>query len=101
MYEKIVEEFMNHPRDIHTVPLNSKSYRWFYVFVNDGNIYVEPGHNNTPKSTVRKRLLPEKEFNEILEIYHRRMSGEQVSREAQNCTRSQVYWYGIFSAMNL
>ena len=101
MYGKIVKEFINNPRDIHTIPIHSKTYRWFYVFVNDGNIYVEPGHNNSPKCTVKKRLLPKKECNEILRIYHRRMHGEQVSKEAQNCTHSQVYWYGIFSAMNL
>lgn len=101
MYKKIVEEFMNHPRDVRTIPIRSKSYKWFYVFVNGGNIYVETGHNNSPKSTVRKRRLPEQECNKILEIYHRRRSGVQVSKEAQACTRSQVYWYGIFSAMNL
>ena len=101
MYRKIVEEFMNHPRDIHTVPISSKSYKWFYVFVNNDTIYVESSHHNTPKSSVKRRSLPKEECSKILEIYHRRMAGEQVSHDAQACTRSQVYWYGIFSEMNL
>lgn len=101
MYQRIVEEFLNHPRDIHTVPLHSKSYMWFHVFVKNGNIYVEPAHYNTPKSCVKRRVLHEEECRKILELYHRRMAGENVYLEAQACTWSQVYWYGIFSEMNL
>ena len=101
MYRQIVQEFTHHPRDIHTVPTCSNSHKWFYVFTDNGILYVEAGHHNTPKSSVKRRALSEAECNKILEIYHRRMAGEQVSREAQDCTYSQVYWYGIFSEMNL
>ena len=101
MYDKIIEEFKYHPRDIHTVPLHSKIYKWFYVFVENDNLCVEPAHHNSPKSSVKKRVLLRNECNHILEIYHKRMIGEQISREAQECTRSQVYWYGIFSELNL
>ncbi|MBE6949699.1 MAG: hypothetical protein E7456_07655 [Ruminococcaceae bacterium] len=101
MYKRIVEEFRNHPRDVHTVPTNSRPYMWFYVFVDKDKIYIEPGHHNFPKSNVKKRLLSEKECNDILAIYHRRLAGERVYDEAKDCTHSQVYWYGIFSDMNL
>lgn len=42
MYNNLINEFKFNPRDIHTVPLKSKSHKWFYV-------YVEIAHNNTPK----------------------------------------------------
>lgn len=101
MYKRLVEEFMRSPRDVHTVPVTRKDYKWFYVFARSNNLYVESARNNTPKCVVKRRVLPEKECNEILTIYHRRLAGEQVSTEAQNCTWSQVYWYGIFSELNL
>ena len=101
MYQQIVAEFTKCPRDLHTVPLRSKSYTWFHVFVENGNVMVEASRHNTPKSAVRRRVLHEKECNTILEIYHRRLAGEKVSREAKECTYSQIYWYGIFSEMKL
>ena len=101
MYDKIIKDFKCRPRDVHTVPIRSKLYKWFHVFVENGILYVESAHYNTPKSSVKKRALLREECNNILEIYHRRMAGEQISHEAQACTHSQVYWYGIFSDLSL
>ena len=101
MYRKIIEEFSKFPRDIHTVPLKSNKSLWFHVFVKDNTIHIEPSHNKTPSSKAKPRKLPETECAKILEIYHRRAKGEAVSKEAQACTYSQVYWYGIFAEMNL
>lgn len=101
MYRTIVDEFRNHPRDVHTVPLHAKSYKWFYVFVDNGNLYVESGHYNSPKSSVKRRMLSEGECNRVLELYRQRSKGVQISQEAQKCTYSQVYWYGIFSEMKV
>lgn len=101
MYRKLIESFKGNPRDVHTVPVMRKDYKWFYVFVEKDNLYVETAHDHTPKCSVKRRRLQERECNEILSIYHRRICGEQVSSEAQECTRSQVYWYGIFSDLNL
>ena len=101
MYKKIVTEFSKFPRDICTVPLKSNSHLWFHVFVKENTIYIEPSHNKTPSSKAKLRKLPESECEKILEIYHRRAKGEAVSKEAQDCTHSQVYWYGIFSEMKL
>ena len=101
MYKKMVEDFVRNPRDVHTVPFIHREYKWFYVFAENGNLYVEPAHNHNPKCSVKRRLLQEKECNDILSIYHRRARGEKISAEAQKCTRSQVYWYGIFSELNM
>ena len=101
MYKKIVKEFKRNPRDVHTVPLVKKTYKWFYVSVDRDKLYVESARDHTPKCSVKRRILLEKECNEILSIYHRRSRGEKVSVEAQECTLSQVYWYGIFAELNL
>ena len=101
MYKSIIKEFINHPRDVHTVPVSNRPYTWFHVFVEKDILCVEPAHNSSPANDVKKRKLPEHECNEILSIYHRRMAGERVSKDAQKCTHSQVYWYGIFSEMKL
>lgn len=101
MYRRIVEEFKCSPRDIHTVPTNKRPYKWFFVFAENNVLYIEGAHNNSPKSVVKRRQLHEKECNDILKIYHRRLNGENVSKEAQELTFSQVYWFGIFSALNL
>lgn len=101
MYNKLVKEFIRNPRDIHTSPLVRKPYNWFHVFVEKGKLYVEPAHHNYPKCTLKRRSLIEKECDKILEIYHRRLKGEKISKEAQDVTHSQVYWYGIFAELNL
>ena len=101
MYKKLIEDFKYNPRDVHTSPLMNKNYKWFYVFVDKNNLYIESAKNHNPNCLVKRRPLQEKECNDILSIYHRRLSGERVSAEAQKCTRSQVYWYGIFADLNL
>ena len=101
MYQKIISEFSKHPRDIHTIPLKPHTPKWFFVFVKENIVFIEPAHHKMPSSKVKTRKLLETECNEMLEIYHRRLSGEAVSKKAQECTHSQVYWYGIFSEMNL
>ena len=101
MYRKLLENFKDNPRDVHTVPFVRKEQKWYYVFANNNNLCIEPAHNHNPKCSVKRRVLQEKECNEILEIYHRRLKGERVSGEAQTCTYSQVYWYGIFAELNL
>ena len=101
MYDAIVAEFQKHPRDVHTVPLVNKPHIWFYVFVENGKLYVESAHNNTPKSSAKKRVLSQKECSRIWKIYQERKAGKSVSNEAQANTHSQVYWYGIFSELQL
>ena len=101
MYDKIVKEFSSRPRDVHTVPTTAKKPVWFYVFVEKSTVYVEGGHNNTPKSNVKKRPLKKEEYNSMLELYHKRQNGHSVSGEAHNSSHSQVYWYGIFAELKL
>lgn len=103
MYDGVVQSFQKNPRDVHTVPLNSnKSPLWFYVFVKDGILYVTSAKNHLPSSTISgHRPIPPTQFETMLDIYHRRQKGEQVSQEATKTTRCQVYWYGIFADMGM
>ena len=100
MYDKIAVEFSLRPRDVHTVPMTSKEHKWFYVFAKDGVVYIESGRKREPRCDVKKRRLNENECKAIYDIYKRRLAGEKVSKEATDCTRSQVYWYGIFAEMD-
>ena len=100
-YSKIIEEFSAFPRDVSTVPTTERDGKWFYVFVKNGELYVESGHEKEPKSAVRRRKLKESECLPLLGLYHRRESGEAVYAEAHRITYSQVYWYGIFEEMNM
>lgn len=101
MYDKIVKEFSSRPRDVHTVPMVAREPKWFHVFVEKGTVYVESAHSNQPKCSVKKRSLQKKECNTMLELYHKRRAGRNVSKEAQEATYSQVYWYGIFAELKL
>lgn len=100
-FERIINEFTKNPREIHTVPLNGQRNKWFYVSVEDGVLFVDKATNKMPSCNLKKRCLPSRECEKLLEIYHRRANGERVSKEATNTTRSQVYWYGVFSALEL
>ena len=101
MYQLLIENFKHNPHDVHTVPFTKRNYTWFYVFVENDKLYIEPAHNHAPKSAVKRRPLHNSECNEMLSIYHRRLRGEQISAEARTRTYSQVYWYGIFAELNL
>ena len=101
IYETLLQEFLKHPRDIHTIPLTKKECKWFYVFTNNGSLYVEPAHDHIPKSAVKRRRLNDAECDKMLELHYKRLAGQTVSKEAQETTYSQVYWYGIFSELNL
>ena len=101
-YSEIVNNFRNNPRDICTKPMNRRTGKWFYVYVEDGKVFVDSAKTNNPKSTISKpRVLLEKELGDIFELYLKRKKGQSVYAEASEITRNQVYWYGIFNDMEL
>lgn len=101
VYDRIVKEFASNSRDVHTVPTTAREPKWFHVFVEKGMLHVEAAHINQPGCRVKKRSLQEKECDTMLEIYHKRCAGYNVSKEAHESTYSQVYWYGIFAELKL
>lgn len=101
MYANIVKYFQDHPKDVHTVPLKGEP-RWFYVYAENENLYVEVARMHTPSSSIKgRRLLVPAQCETMLNIYQRRKKGEHVSKEASRATRCQVYWYGIFAELGL
>lgn len=100
MWNEIIKEFTTNPRDIHTIPMTKKEPIWFYIFVENGRLYVEGGKEHMPKSTAKRREIKESELECMLEIYHRKLKGENVSNDATKNSRESSYWYGIFAEMN-
>lgn len=102
MWKTIVAEYQNKPRDVKTVPINNRVGVWFYVFADGNNICVANAKEHEPSCKLSNpRVLVESEFEGMLDLYHRRMNGDKVSKEAQAITYSQVYFYGIFADMKL
>ena len=100
-WEEIVLSYKDNPRDVKTVPIKRKGI-WFYVYVENDNIYIENAreHADTSKIKIRRRLEKEK-TNAMLSLYYRRYNGEAVTVEATKTTVNQVYWYGIFADIGL
>lgn len=91
----IVLNLKNNPRDLKTVPLKGEG-KWFYAYEDKGDIYVDSAIEHNPSCSIAiRRKLQQKEFELIYKIYLRRENGEQVSQEATEVTRNQVYWYSI------
>ena len=101
-YLDLVNSFMNNPRDVSTKPITNRLGKWFYVYAEDGKIYVDVAREHVPICSISKpRILFEKEIEDIYELYIRRKQGHTVSNQAAEITMNQVYWYGIFSDMGL
>lgn len=96
MWSEIVTSFQSNPRDVKTCPLHREG-RWFYVYVQCGNIFVQNSKSHFPSCRIQdcRRLNPE-ECERMYDLYCRRQRGECVFQEATATTRNQVYWYGIF-----
>ena len=96
-YNDLVENFRNKPREISTAPINGSEPKWFYVYVDQNEIFIASGREHTNICSVNpdRRLKPA-EFLIMLELYQRRKKGEQVSQEAKRQSINQSYWFGIF-----
>ena len=101
-YNDLLNEFRHSPRDVITVPMNGSAGIWFYVFEDNGFIYVDCAKSKKPSSSIgTPRKLNENEFDDILSLYQLRKKGAAVAAEAKQITNNQVYWYGIFSELGL
>ncbi|MBQ7912135.1 MAG: hypothetical protein IJ308_00100 [Clostridia bacterium] len=101
-YENLVQEFSKKPRNVRTAPLSNRLPRWFWVTVENNTIIIESGKTEFVNSVIQgKRILKRELFESMFDLYQRRKNGEQVSQEAVKTTYNQVYWYGIFSDLDL
>ena len=100
-WEDMISSYINNPRDVKTIPLQGTGI-WFYVYVEDNDIYIEGAKNHSNSSIIRgSRKLESEKIDVMLSLYYRRKKGEPVSQEATSTTQNQVYWYGIFADMCL
>ena len=101
-YSEIVRNFKNTPRDIPTAPTTRVAPKWFYVYEKNGNLYVSCGKDHSNICKIQNdRILLEKEFPIMLDLYHRRQRGDSISAESQAASMNQSYWYGIFKELSL
>ncbi|MBO5450940.1 MAG: hypothetical protein J6A11_05280 [Lachnospiraceae bacterium] len=97
-YLDLLKSFENNPRDIITIPITKREGKWFYVYAENGRVIVTGAKEKFPKCSISKnRILQEKECEVMYELYLLRKQGKQISAEAMQSSRNQVYWYGIFS----
>ena len=100
-YFDLVNNLSVNPRDIITNPLNHRSGKWFYAYIDKGQIFVTVAKEHSPKCSISTpRVLLEKELEDIYKLYLLRKQGHSVSQKAAEVTRNQVYWYGIFNDIN-
>jgi len=100
LWNEIINEFTENPRDVQTRPTGNRMPLWFYVSGENGSIHINSGRTHVNKSNIRAtRTLKKEELLGIFALYQRRKLGENVSYEATCTTQNQVYWYGIFAEL--
>ena len=102
-YSDIAAAFRGEPRDVSTAPVQKNTVpKWFYVYECRNTVFVSSGraHDNSCSIASDRRLKPE-EFDIMLDIYHRRQHGENVSKEATDASVNQSYWFGIFKELKM
>ena len=100
-WEEIVLSYKNNPRDVKTVPLKGDGI-WFYVYVENDNIYVENAKNHLDSYKIKnRRRLEQEKLDAMHSLYDRRNKGEAIYQDAKIITYNQVYWYGIFADMSI
>ena len=102
MWEDIVKSYTDNPREVCSQPITKRPGRWFFVYVENGDLYVDCAKEHKPSSQLTKRRMlsaDAEKCNIVFDLYCRRKRGEQVSAEATATTVNQIYWYGIFADM--
>ena len=102
MWEEMLRSFGENPRDVQSRPIIKRTAKWFYVYAENGKIYVDCAREKTPSSSLSQRRMlssNSEKCDMMYDIYLRRKRGEPVSAEATAATVNQIYWYGIFADM--
>lgn len=101
MWNKILQDLKDNPRDIQTAPLRGSGI-WFYAESDGKKVIISKSKSHTPSVNITgNRTLNSAQYEKMLIIYMRRKKGEQVSGEAAQSTFNKVYWYGLFNAFGL
>ena len=83
-YLDLVNSFMNNPRDVSTKPITNRLGKWFYVYAENGNIYIESARNHSNSSRISgRRKLENEKFDAMLLLYKRRKKVRQYHKKQQ------------------
>ena len=100
-YDYLLYEFAKNPRDLHTVPQNNVTPKWFHVY-SDGDIIrcssnVEEGHRPASEFTVDRKLF-RSQFDGMIDCYKAGKRGEsrsQYAKENKIDSFCNSYWMAI------
>ena len=94
VWNKILSSYSENPRDV----LTFGKRKYFYVYVEKGDVYIERGreHENASAISVR-RPLDKKNLEVIYEKYKTNVKAGKII----DITFHSVYWFGIFRDLNL
>ncbi len=100
-WDNIILSYIDNPRDVKTNPIKKEGI-WFYVYVENEDIYLENAKKHLCSSKIKgRRKLDKKKLDLMLMLNHERKNGAKVSQLAEKITRNQVYWYGIFADIGI
>jgi hypothetical protein len=95
IWEKIINDLKNNPRDLQTIPINNRIGKWFYAEIKGEVITLKKSQNKKPSSKfINNHYLKKEDFDLIYPIYIRRKAGEKVSNESK-ISFNRVYIYSI------
>jgi len=99
-YNDLLNSFRAEPRDIETHPMNASMPKWFYVFVQNGDIYVSNSRKQRPSTSIAvPRKLMREEFEMMYDLHRRRERGDSIAQIAQSYSQNSSYWFGILYAI--
>ena len=92
MWTDVVNAYVNNARDVKTDPKPPKGANyttnpkgiWFYVYAENGNIYIESARNHSNSSRISgRRKLENEKFDAMLLLYKRRKKVRQYHKKQQ------------------
>lgn len=98
LLQTIITSYKETPRDVVTTPTRGKPV-WFFVWVENNNLFVEPAHSHIHKSGVSAHPLDKQNVDKIFELYCKR--GLLPRADVAAVTHNSSYWFGIFDDLRL
>lgn len=96
LWERLLQSIIKESRDFQMHPKTNKTPIWFHAISDGKVIYITSAQSHRPSSSISSpRRLSFEAFTSIYPLHLRCEKGESVSKEAQQITRNQVYWYGL------
>lgn len=79
--------------------MNSSMPKWFYVSVQNGELYANNSNKASRCQISRPRKLKREEFEFIYDLHRQRERGASVAQVAQSYTQNSSYWFGVLYAV--